>query len=60
MLWKYSKTPLGYRRPAPCLGEHNEYVYKQIIGVSDEEYAALEGEGHIGLDYTPEVLSTFF
>jgi crotonobetainyl-CoA:carnitine CoA-transferase CaiB-like acyl-CoA transferase len=25
-------------RPAPCLGEHNEYVYTQILGLSDQEF----------------------
>jgi benzylsuccinate CoA-transferase BbsF subunit len=25
-------------RPAPCLGEHNEYVFTKIIGLSDEEF----------------------
>jgi hypothetical protein len=24
------------------LGEHNEYVYKEVTGVSDEEYAELD------------------
>ena len=26
---------------APMLGEHNEYVFKQLLGVSDEQYAQL-------------------
>ena len=50
-LWKMSKTPLKVRHPPPCLGEHNEYVYKQLLNVSDEEYDRLEREGHIGRDY---------
>ena len=25
-------------RPAPCLGEHNEYVVTQILGFSDQEF----------------------
>lgn len=49
--YRMSKTPNRIRRPAPLLGEHNEYVYKQVIGVSDEEYAELEKEGHIGMDF---------
>jgi len=44
-------TPLTYRMPAPCLGEHNEYVYKKLLGVPDAEYAALEREQHIGMEY---------
>ena len=49
--WRMNKTPNKIRKP-PCLfGEHNEYVYKQVIGVSDEEYARLEKAGHIGMDF---------
>jgi crotonobetainyl-CoA:carnitine CoA-transferase CaiB-like acyl-CoA transferase len=50
-LWKMSKTPSKVRHPPPCLGEHNEYVYKKLLNVSDEEYALLEQEKHIGKDY---------
>lgn len=32
-------------RTSPCLGEHNEYVYKQFLGIGDEEYSALVNEG---------------
>jgi benzylsuccinate CoA-transferase BbsF subunit len=27
--------------PAPCLGEHNEYVFKQLLGLSDGEITSL-------------------
>jgi len=53
--WKMSKTPNRLRLPPCCLGEHNEYVYKEVLGVSDEEYARLEAGGHIGMDYVPEI-----
>jgi crotonobetainyl-CoA:carnitine CoA-transferase CaiB-like acyl-CoA transferase len=55
MLWKLSKTPGSIRRPPCRLGEHNEYVYKELLKVSDEEYAELESEGHIGMDYHPSI-----
>ncbi len=48
--WKMSRTPLRIRYPAPNLGEHNEYVYKEVLGYTDEEYARLEAEGHIGTE----------
>jgi hypothetical protein len=32
------------------LGEHNPYVYKEVMGVSDVEYSRLEAEEHIGMD----------
>jgi len=48
--WKMSKTPNSLRLPPAMLGEHNEYVYKKVIGVTDEEYQELERTGHIGMD----------
>jgi len=53
--WKASKTPNRLRLPPCRLGEHNEYVYKEVIGVSDEEYAELEKAGHIGMDFIPSI-----
>ena len=43
--FRLSKTPCELQMPAPCLGEHNEYVYTQILGLSDEEFVQLLGEG---------------
>ena len=40
-----SKTPNEIKMAAPCLGEHNEYVYKEILGMSEEEYVDLLVEG---------------
>jgi crotonobetainyl-CoA:carnitine CoA-transferase CaiB-like acyl-CoA transferase len=42
-----TKTP-GHVFPAPCLGQDNEYVYKKILGVSNEEYQQLIQDEHIG------------
>jgi benzylsuccinate CoA-transferase BbsF subunit len=39
--FKLSKTPGELRWPAPILGEHTEYVCKEILGLSDEEIADL-------------------
>jgi crotonobetainyl-CoA:carnitine CoA-transferase CaiB-like acyl-CoA transferase len=51
--WRMSKTP-NHLRTATCrFGEHNEYVYKELLKVSDEEYELLVKEGHIGTDYDP-------
>ena len=53
--WTQARTPNHIRRYACLLGEDNEYVYKELLGVSDEEYAELEREGHIGVDFAPHV-----
>lgn len=40
-----SKSPAEIRMPAPCLGEHNEYVYVKLLGFSDDEFLKLSEEG---------------
>jgi len=44
----FSKTPLHIRTPAPCLGEHNEYVFGKLLGMSADEISLLEKDGIIG------------
>ena len=39
--YRFSKTPHELTMPAPCLGQHNEYVLKDILGMSDDEVADL-------------------
>jgi len=41
-----SKSPCELQR-SPMLGEHNEYVLKQVLGMTDEEIAELAIEGVI-------------
>jgi benzylsuccinate CoA-transferase BbsF subunit len=36
--FRLSKTPCELTTPGPCMGEHNEYVCKKILGFSDKEY----------------------
>ncbi len=45
--YRLSKTPCEIKRASPCLGEDNEYVYKEILGLSDDEIADLLMEGVI-------------
>jgi benzylsuccinate CoA-transferase BbsF subunit len=40
-----SRTPYALRRPAPMLGEHTGAVFRDLLGLSDGEFARLEGEG---------------
>jgi crotonobetainyl-CoA:carnitine CoA-transferase CaiB-like acyl-CoA transferase len=50
--WKYPGLPLHMSaapkqpaRPAPMLGEHNEYVFGEVVGLSKDEIAKLTEEG---------------
>ncbi len=39
---RLSTTPGGIRSPSPQLGEHNEEIYRGLLGLSDERYAGLQ------------------
>ncbi|MBE0480915.1 MAG: CoA transferase [Dehalococcoidia bacterium] len=39
--YRFSKTPVELTMPAPCMGEHNEYVLKEVLGMTDEEIVDL-------------------
>lgn len=54
-IWKSNGFTPPLRRHAPRLGEDNEYVYKELLGFDDEQYAAFEASGHIGMDYAPGI-----
>ena len=45
--YKWTETPTVIRHPAPCLGEHNEEVYCQELGLSKDDLVALRGTGVI-------------
>ncbi|MBA7527577.1 Succinyl-CoA:(R)-benzylsuccinate CoA-transferase subunit BbsF [subsurface metagenome] len=44
---KLSDTPSRYSRVAPTLGQDNDYVYKQLLGMSDGEIAEFRQQGVI-------------
>jgi crotonobetainyl-CoA:carnitine CoA-transferase CaiB-like acyl-CoA transferase len=51
LLWHMSHTPARIRRSPCCLGEHNTYVYGDVLGYSPAEIAAFTRLGHIGDTY---------
>ena len=55
MCFKYSKTPADIRIPANCLGEHNDYVYGELLGMSPAEIEELKKEKYIGDTFLPEI-----
>ena len=43
--WKASKTDPHFRSPAPYLGQHNEYVFGEIMGMSQADIEKLYETG---------------
>ena len=50
--WKLSGTPAGSPGAGPLMGEHNEFVLRELMGMSQGEIARLEEERVIG--YAPD------
>jgi benzylsuccinate CoA-transferase BbsF subunit len=44
---KLSRTPAGFRRAAPLLGQDNYYAYKELLGLSEQELSQYIEEGVI-------------
>jgi crotonobetainyl-CoA:carnitine CoA-transferase CaiB-like acyl-CoA transferase len=44
---RLSETPAEYRLPPPLLGEHNEEILQDLLGMEPEELAALREKGII-------------
>lgn len=42
---RLSGTPVSYRQPPPMLGEHSDEVLRELLGLGDEEIAALRDAG---------------
>ncbi len=45
--YRLSRSPCEMRASSPLMGEHNEYVFREILGLSDDEIADLLVEGAI-------------
>ena len=54
-MFRFSETPITVRQPPVGLGEHNDYVYREILGVDVEEYDRLVAAGHIGQDFDADI-----
>ncbi len=44
-VWRMSRTPAHVRIPPPMFGEHNAYVFRDLLSLSDDEIAQLETDG---------------
>jgi crotonobetainyl-CoA:carnitine CoA-transferase CaiB-like acyl-CoA transferase len=54
-VWKFSDTPVEFSQPPVTFGEHNDYVYRDVLKFSEAEYAAMKAGGHVETGYDPSV-----
>jgi len=48
--WVLTANPAHVRLPAPNFGEHNSYVFQDLLGLSDAQFADLSSSGVIGIE----------
>ncbi|MDE2933562.1 MAG: CoA transferase [Chloroflexota bacterium] len=51
-VYDFPESEGGIRRPPVAFGQDNDYVYRELLGMSDEECARLEAEGHIATSFS--------
>jgi benzylsuccinate CoA-transferase BbsF subunit len=53
--WKFNPAPVTMRWPSAGLGQHNEYVYTQVLGYSQNEYQQLVEGGAVGTEFDASI-----
>ena len=54
-----SETPCEIKSAAPTLGQDNDYVYKEVLGLTDDDIADMLAEGVITTEYDAPFKSTW-
>jgi benzylsuccinate CoA-transferase BbsF subunit len=45
---KFSRIEPEYKRAAPLLGQDNDYVYRELLGIEEQQYREYIDKGVIG------------
>jgi crotonobetainyl-CoA:carnitine CoA-transferase CaiB-like acyl-CoA transferase len=54
-MWRFGETPVEYLQPPVTFGEHNEEVYRDILGYTEAEIEQLRAQGHIATEFDSSV-----
>jgi crotonobetainyl-CoA:carnitine CoA-transferase CaiB-like acyl-CoA transferase len=57
LIWRMARTPNRLRRAPVTLGQDNDYVYRDLLGMSGEEYERRREVGTIGTHYLPQAFA---
>ncbi len=55
LTFKMSGMEFKVRKPAVRLGEDNDFIYREVLRLTEDEYDNLKAKGHIGMDYADHV-----
>jgi benzylsuccinate CoA-transferase BbsF subunit len=55
--YRFSASDVDLRTPPALFGEHNDYVYRELLGLSPDEIDRLTTAGHITNTYHPQALA---
>jgi benzylsuccinate CoA-transferase BbsF subunit len=55
--YHFSKSHVTLRTPPALLGEHNDYVYREVLGLSEAEVEKYREAGHIATSFTADVIA---
>jgi crotonobetainyl-CoA:carnitine CoA-transferase CaiB-like acyl-CoA transferase len=53
--FKMSDTPFEVRKPPVRLGEDNDYIYREVLKLTEDEYDHLKSLGQIGMDFDEHI-----
>ena len=55
--YKFESSDVRIRTTPALFGEHNDYVYRELLGVSDEEFERLRAAGHIATTFDADLVA---
>ena len=55
--YKFEKSDVRIRTSPALFAEHNNYVYRELLGIGDEEFDRLEAAGHIATTFDADVVA---
>jgi len=55
--YRFSRSDVGLLTPPALFGQHNEYVYRELLGLEGEALERMRSEGHVAEEYDARVVA---
>jgi benzylsuccinate CoA-transferase BbsF subunit len=53
--YRMSESPITVRQAPVAMGEHNDYVYRELLGYSEAAYRHFQESGHASMDFDASI-----